>query len=286
MQRIQHRIYEPSGEAEPSSPNAMLVLPNQASTTLRGYHGALAQEVADTTGNRVLAYERLFSGEGQRFSPAARRLISRYFEYTIRHTSEQLAGVVEQEMPDRLYVAGHSAASFDAIGLAESGEMRFGAMVLTDPPGMRQCQFGAEITDYAMYQWRVERNKPAGEPYENRAPEVEPGKFGRLARMVGELIVYGGYGGTPQSLHRLERVIMANPNTGVGVVFPEHTFTVQPEEQIVIKHALERLRLGQGAPVIVERGKGDYHSSFDNYAYYASLVDRMIERVDPTLSGS
>lgn len=271
-----YRVISPQHQ----SSDALIVLPNEVIAGLDDYHGARAQDVANVAGSHVLAYERPYSGADQRFSWRYRQELYRDSVKIFNQTAIQLDRAIDREGHDGLYIAGHSAATLDVVGVVATETIAFNGLVMTDPTGMRKMKRFAEVTEYGSYQLLQETRKPKNieESYENTPNKIDISPFAFAKRMLGELIVYSAYGASPQSRNLLLDIASTQKDVGIGVVMAEHTFTLSRAEQEFLKSELEAIREENDATLSVKLLDGMYHSSFNDYKYFGRLVAAYIEQ--------
>lgn len=265
----------------------LLVMPNEVATTLDDYHGARAQDVANTTGYHVLAYERPFSGTQQSYSWRRRQEMLRDSASVFSNTATQLDKAIEREGPKRLYIVGHSAATVDVIGIPHAERTEFNGLIAIDPPCYQEKLRFPELR-YGKYQLFVERNKPDlldDEKSTNIEAATKPTAFQMISRTIGELIVYGKYASSPIPLKNLEDLATKQRQLSISVVFPEHTFTTNREQQIAIKQMLESIRIEEDAFLNVDLLDGEYHSTFDDYKFFGASVLEKVLKSEAGLNG-
>ncbi len=259
-------------------------MPNEIAANLGDYHTARATDVANETGMTVLAYERRYSGAHQRPRRSARKKLLNNGDAIYGNTAEQLAAILQKEGDPDVIMAGHSAATFDAIGVTKAEILPTKLLVATDPPGLRKAAPLAELTDYIFYKACQETRRPenAKLKFTNAPPQETPGGSTMLKRALNELIVTGAVGKTPRNANGLAYIAESMPETAAAVFFPEHSFTANIDLFLSLKKELTALRDPQAAPFDVAIFAGQYHCYFDNYKLFGSLIKQAADFLGKT----
>ncbi|HET7320511.1 MAG TPA: hypothetical protein VFI84_02920 [Candidatus Saccharimonadales bacterium] len=271
-------------ERERAADTAVIIANSFNGSVERGF-GRKAQEIANTIGAQVLAYDR--DGTGNRYTVSLSLHHNLVPSRAVQHVAT-IGRLLDNELDTTtksVVLYGHSGAGPEMAALARTELLPAFALGLSDPVGVRKLNFVQGVLGGALYtrnyEWPAKQGSPNGHT-ESKGSVFRCLRNRHAGRAILEACYYSSLWASDFTVKSIQELAEKQPELGIYTAFASSSLVGKTSfVQSLIEHINSLRTDTASAPVVATVVPNTLHSSFEDPTIASTVVLRTIGLVAP-----